>query len=598
MMSKIGRIITLSVLSILIVICIVLGISYAFMQSNIENNSVTEVTLSSCAKLTLSDTDTSISLTNSYPMSKNRALQTTPYTFSLTSSCDVGVGFNIYLATLNSNTLDASNIHYIITNHGSKNILVEGILSDATNGLSDFTSEEQAQLNSGINGTFANIYKIYVNGIYTNETKEYDLYLYIDESVTDQSTMNQIFVAGVAAKSFAYDLAEITNVDASNIASNAITLTATAVAGENQIAKYYFSKDGGNTFVESDSNSYTFDDLTSDVNYNFVVYSLDSNNYSSNIYNLSLTTKNLKEYCLETNSNTFACNIATLYTTDGENDLYYHDGVGEYTNANLEAGDNSYRYSGVDPNNYVCFATEEATCPIDNLYRIIGVFNGKVKLVKSEFADLGSGGTASLYFTIGAGLYESYKGENRRFRLYKRNDYTNNNKWNESNLNTINLNTNYLNDIGEEWASKIVMHDWQVGGNTEDMLINVAVNEVYMNEILNPAVNTIYSAKVGLMYVSDLAYAIEPSFWNTVISDTSFLTSENWLNIGFLDFTITRVANYPNLIIATSYNIDNTITTYPVDAYSGVRPVFYLDSNVVLASGDGTISSPYRLQLN
>lgn len=182
--------------------------------------------------------------------------------------------------------------------------------------------------------------------------------------------------------------------------------------------------------------------------------------------------------------------------------------------------------------------------------------------------------------------------------MYKRNDYTNNNKWNESNLNTINLNTNYLNDIGEEWASKIVMHDWQVGGNTEDMLINVAVNEVYMNEILNPAVNTIYSAKVGLMYVSDLAYAIEPSFWNTVISDTSFLTSENWLNIGFLDFTITRVANYPNLIIATSYNIDNTITTYPVDAYSGVRPVFYLDSNVVLASGDGTISSPYRLQLN
>ena len=76
MMSKNGRIITLSVLSILIVICIVLGISYAFMQANIENNSVTEVTLSSCAKLTLNDTDTSISLTNSYPMSKNKALET------------------------------------------------------------------------------------------------------------------------------------------------------------------------------------------------------------------------------------------------------------------------------------------------------------------------------------------------------------------------------------------------------------------------------------------------------------------------------------------------------------------------------------------
>ena len=29
-----------------------------------------------------------------------------------------------------------------------------------------------------------------------------------------------------------------------------------------------------------------------------------------------------------------------------------------------------------------------------------------------------------------------------------------------------------------------------------------------------------------------------------------------------------------------------------------VRPVFYLKSNVTLASGDGSISSPYRLQLS
>lgn len=85
-MEKKTRIILLSVLSILIVICIVLGVTYSFMQANIGTNSVTEVTLSSCAKLTLNDTDTSISLTNSYPMSKNKALETTPYTFSLTSS--------------------------------------------------------------------------------------------------------------------------------------------------------------------------------------------------------------------------------------------------------------------------------------------------------------------------------------------------------------------------------------------------------------------------------------------------------------------------------------------------------------------------------
>lgn len=45
---------------------------------------------------------------------------------------------------------------------------------------------------------------------------------------------------------------------------------------------------------------------------------------------------------------TFACSIAKLYSEDGVNGLYYHDGEGDYDNANLEAGDKSYRFSGGD----------------------------------------------------------------------------------------------------------------------------------------------------------------------------------------------------------------------------------------------------------
>lgn len=67
--------------------------------------------------------------------------------------------------------------------------------------------------------------------------------------------------------------------------------------------------------------------------------------------------------------------INNVYVEDGVNGLYYHDGVGDYENANQEVGDNSYRYAGASPNNYVCFGSEEATCPSANLYRIIGVLN-------------------------------------------------------------------------------------------------------------------------------------------------------------------------------------------------------------------------------
>ena len=69
--------------------------------------------------------------------------------------------------------------------------------------------------------------------------------------------------------------------------------------------------------------------------------------------------------------------IKGLYTADGVNGLYLHDGAGSYTNANQEAGDNSYRFSGANPNNYVCFGSDEGTCPADNIYRIIGVLGKK-----------------------------------------------------------------------------------------------------------------------------------------------------------------------------------------------------------------------------
>ena len=53
--------------------------------------------------------------------------------------------------------------------------------------------------------------------------------------------------------------------------------------------------------------------------------------------------------------------INEVYTgTDGESGLYYHDGVGTY--GAQEAGDNSYRYAGANPNNYVCFGSDAATC--------------------------------------------------------------------------------------------------------------------------------------------------------------------------------------------------------------------------------------------
>ena len=62
----------------------------------------------------------------------------------------------------------------------------------------------------------------------------------------------------------------------------------------------------------------------------------------------------------------FADYIKSLYTSQGENGMYYHD-----SSLANSAEDNSYRYAGANPNNYVCFGSDEEVCSSDNLYRII-----------------------------------------------------------------------------------------------------------------------------------------------------------------------------------------------------------------------------------
>ena len=61
-MNKNTKIILLSIISVLIIITIVLGITYSFMRPINETSSITSVNLESCANITLTDTGESINL--------------------------------------------------------------------------------------------------------------------------------------------------------------------------------------------------------------------------------------------------------------------------------------------------------------------------------------------------------------------------------------------------------------------------------------------------------------------------------------------------------------------------------------------------------
>ncbi len=365
-----------------------------------------------------------------------------------------------------------------------------------------------------------------------------------------------------------YDSAVINNVTTSNITNSSITLTVDVTEGENSIATYYFSSDNGLSYVESNINTYTFNNLSTGMEYDFKVYVIDSNGIRSNTYSLSestLSTVNFVDYIKN-----------VIYTgKDGDNGLYYHDGVGTYTNATEEAGDNSYRYAGVNPNNYVCFGSDSATCPNDNLYRIIGVFGDQVKLIKST--SLGN------YYWIG---YFS--------------NTTLTNIWSRSTLNTGTLNGTYINGLGTTWTDMIETTIWKVGGNTWTNLVSRTIKNVYNYEIVSPAANITFNAKIGLMYVSDYGYAASPENWTTILynynNDTNH--NNNWMFMGFTEWTISPKSDsdYTNEVFGVDSTgfIRNVLAS--LDSY-GVRPTFYLKSNVAITSGDGSSSNPYRLSL-
>lgn len=280
------------------------------------------------------------------------------------------------------------------------------------------------------------------------------------------------------------------------------------------------------------------------------------------------------------NTSTLACHVAKLYTgTQGENGIYYHN-----TSLTNGAGDNNYRYAGANPNNYICLGSDATTCPDDNLFRIIGVFGDKVKVIKDK-------SVVKMHW-----------------------DTSNYNTWSISSLNTY-LNGTYLTSMGT-LSDKIDVATWKVGGNTWNNISVSTAKEVYDYEIKNPSTTastgeTEYSAKIGLMYVSDYMFAVLQDNWtlvaynsNDATKDYRAVKAENWLYLGSDEYTITRSSKYSFEVFAIyssgevySYSVScDSGEPLPCSVYAKyARPSFYLISSVEYSGGTGTSSDPIRI---
>lgn len=266
------------------------------------------------------------------------------------------------------------------------------------------------------------------------------------------------------------------------------------------------------------------------------------------------------------------CVSAQYYVLKNHNGLYYHDGTITDSNSNvIDAGDNSYRYAGANPNNYICLGSDEETCLDDNLYRIIGVFGDNNHGIKGQ----------QLVKVIKNTTYGKLAWNT-----------SNSNDWASALLNST-LNTTFKTEKLSVFEDKIAEVTWRVSGFNNE---SVPVKTLYTAEITN-ATKT-HTAKIGLMYPSDYGFATTQDYWATSLNEYYHTAAyrKDWLFLGSDEWLLSPRSSHSTIawyVVSTGNPVCDS-AGYVINAYA-VRPSFYLLSSVNYVSGDGSINSPFRI---
>ncbi len=152
------------------------------------------------------------------------------------------------------------------------------------------------------------------------DNTEYIIYSY---AIDVNNVKSNVYETRVTTNEYA--LATISEVTHS-VTLNSITLTVTANSGDGTITKYMYSNNDGESWVESDSNTYTFTNLSDTTEYKIRVKVVDSNGVESTEYYEAIATET---YILPVVANveyTTTYNSITLTPsgTDGTNTIDHY----------------------------------------------------------------------------------------------------------------------------------------------------------------------------------------------------------------------------------------------------------------------------------
>lgn len=301
---------------------------------------------------------------------------------------------------------------------------------------------------------------------------------------------------------------------------------------------------------------------------------------------------------------------------------------------NIDAG--NIRYYGASPNNYIYFNCSDysnqssSTCEI---WRIIGVFNGKIKLIRNE--SIGNMAYDNDEEDTYLKSISSYSDSNKVVKKLSNNeknkrksvkfivsggpgktDAQGKNNYSTSSLQKI-LNNYYYNSKNYSGNSSytftnigikndvtrniISSNNYYLGGIQYE--VNYNVNKIYQEERSTEVYDgnaTTWTGKLAIPYPSDYGYAVDLNKCSKSLNlyNDAVCISNNWMSsISTSEIWLlnprTDTSNQSSAILSNQIFLETNVNDKNV-----IFPTLYLDSKLTIKSGSGTSSSPYQLSVN
>ena len=171
-------------ISLLVSVICIISVSYAFFVLYLRQTDNNAVTALSCFTSTLTEENGAISLTNEFPIKDEDGIKKTPFTFKITNNCNNYVKAYITIDSLNEGTAN-----YILSRYMKANV--------STKGSTDGTSLIIGNQNTKVLDNKHNGYIVKEVGLNKNESKEFDLRLWIDYDTTKEQAAGMTYLSQV-----------------------------------------------------------------------------------------------------------------------------------------------------------------------------------------------------------------------------------------------------------------------------------------------------------------------------------------------------------------------------------------------------------------